>query len=101
MPTMICVARLAVTVMAGLCLSSRHWSGSHRCICSGEGKPEVAIKQGAGVLSDVAIHHHINGRAHFFVRENGWRGIVLAHDEDEAKLLLEYIHPAQIGRAGR
>ncbi|MBP6655185.1 MAG: hypothetical protein KAX66_02945 [Propionivibrio sp.] len=63
-----------------------------------EGKPEVAIKQGAGVLSDVAIHHHINGRAHFFVRENGWRGIVLARDEDEAKLLLEHIHPAQIGR---
>ena len=63
-----------------------------------EGKPEVAIKQGAGVLSDVTIHRHIPGRTHFFFRENGWRGIVLARDEDEVELLLKHIHPERIGR---
>lgn len=61
-----------------------------------EGRSEVPVKQGAGAMSDVAIHRHIEGRSHFYFRENGWRGIVLARDVDEAELLLEHIHPVRI-----
>ena len=34
---------------------------------------------------------------HFYFRENGWRGIVLARDSSEAANLLEHIHPKRIG----
>lgn len=57
----------------------------------------VAVKPSAAVLKDVAIHRHVVGKTHFYFRENGWRGIVLARDAAEAALLLARIHPERIG----
>ncbi len=57
----------------------------------------VAVKATAALLADVAIHRHLPDRTHFFFRENGWRGIVLARDAAEAARLLESIHPERIG----
>jgi hypothetical protein len=57
----------------------------------------VTIQASAAVLKDVAIHHHMAGKTHFYFRENGWRGIVLARDAAEAALLLTRIHPERIG----
>lgn len=56
----------------------------------------VRTKAGAGTLQDVAIHRHVVGKTHYFFRENGWQGIVLASDAQEAALLLQAIHPEQL-----
>lgn len=61
----------------------------------------VAVRPGAGILPGVAIHRHQPGRTHFYFREGGWRGIVLARDAAEAALLLQRIHPARIGTPPR
>lgn len=58
---------------------------------------QVRVKAGAAVLKDVAIHRHVAGKTHFFFRENGWQGLVLATDAAEAALLLQTIHPERIG----
>jgi hypothetical protein len=58
---------------------------------------EVNVKAGASVLKDVAIHCHAAGKTHFFFRENGWQGLILAADAAEAALLLQTIHPERIG----
>lgn len=56
----------------------------------------VRTKAGAGVLKDVAIHRHVAGKTHYFFRENGWQGIVLASDAHEAANLLQTIHPERL-----
>lgn len=56
----------------------------------------VRTKAGAGVLKDVAIHRHVVGKTHYFFRENGWQGIVLANDAHEAAVLLQAIHPERL-----
>lgn len=61
----------------------------------------VAVRTDASILKGVALHRHIPGRTHFFFRENGWRGIVLARDAAEATLLLQWIHPDRIGTPPR
>jgi len=61
----------------------------------------VRTKASAGVLKDVAIHRHVAGKTHHFFRENGWQGIVLAGDAQEAAVLLQAIHPERIGAPPR
>lgn len=62
---------------------------------------EVRTKAGAGVLKDVAIHRHVAGKTHYFFREDGWQGIVLAGDANEAAVLLRTIHPERLGAPSR
>ena len=57
----------------------------------------VAVNPDARILSDVVIHRHIAGKTHFLFREDGWQGILLARDKNEAELLLGKIHPARVG----
>jgi hypothetical protein len=57
----------------------------------------VDLIRTAGVLKDVAIHRHIDGKTHFFFREEGWQGLVLARNAQEAAALLQRIHPHRIG----
>ena len=57
---------------------------------------EVRTKAGAGVLKGVAIHRHLAGKTHYFFRENGWQGIVLAGDANEAAVLRQAIHPERL-----
>ncbi|MDQ5879792.1 MAG: hypothetical protein QG638_2529 [Pseudomonadota bacterium] len=58
---------------------------------------KVRVKAGASVLKNVAIHRHAADKTHYFFRENGWQGVVLAADAAEASLLLQAIHPERIG----
>ena len=51
----------------------------------------------ADILSDVTVHLHATDKQHFHFNEDGWRGVVLAADADEAALLLQKIHPQRIG----
>jgi hypothetical protein len=57
----------------------------------------VSVQPSACALKNVAIHRHMAGKTHFYFRENGWRGIVLARDAADAALLLQRIHPERIG----
>lgn len=56
----------------------------------------VSLKSTADVLKDVAIHRHISGKTHFFFREKGWQGLVLAKDAAEAARLLQKIDPNRL-----
>ena len=58
---------------------------------------QVSVKAGASALKNVAIHRHAADKTHYFFRENGWQGVVLAADAAEASLLLQAIHPERIG----
>lgn len=64
------------------------------------GRP-VVVRPSAGLMKDVMIHRHVAGRQHFYFRDNGWRGIVLARDAEEAQQLLTRIHPVRIGAPPR
>lgn len=58
---------------------------------------EPPARAEAAPLRDVVIHRHLADRTHFFHRENGWRGIVLAADAAELDALLAAIRPEAIG----
>ena len=62
---------------------------------------QVGIKSGAVVLKGLVIHRHIPGKTHFYFRENGWQGVLLARNAAEARLLLQHIHPERIGAPPR
>ncbi|MCP5267986.1 MAG: hypothetical protein H6943_02990 [Zoogloeaceae bacterium] len=56
----------------------------------------VAVKPGAATLRGLAIHRHVPGKTHYFFRENGWQGVLLASNAAEAVLLRQHIHPDRI-----
>ena len=57
---------------------------------------QLTIKAGAAVLKGLAIHRHTPGKHHFFFREHGWQGVLLARDAAETRLLLQNTHPERI-----
>ena len=62
---------------------------------------QVTLQAGADLLAGVVIDRHVLGKRHYFFRENGWQGIVLAANADEAAGLLPAIHPERIGSPPR
>ena len=57
---------------------------------------EPKIRSGADVLKGVSIDWHIAGKTYFFFREDGWQGVLLARDANEAAKLLQGIRPERI-----
>ena len=57
----------------------------------------VSIKPDAMLLRDLAVACHASEKTHYFFRDEGWQGIVLAHDSAEAAVLMQTIHPDSIG----
>lgn len=57
---------------------------------------QVALAPDAALLAGVTIDRHVAGKTHYFIRDNGWQGIVLAADRTEADCLLTAIHPERI-----
>ena len=57
---------------------------------------QVVLAPEAALLAGVTIDRHVAGKTHYFVRENGWQGIVLAADRAEADCLLTAIHPGRM-----
>lgn len=45
---------------------------------------------------DLAIHAHIEDLQYFRLNEDDWQGLVLAKDADEAKLLMQALHPGKL-----
>ena len=62
---------------------------------------EVRTKARATLLKAVAIHRHVLGKTHFLFRQDGWQGLVLARDTNEAEALLREIHPQRISSPPR
>lgn len=56
----------------------------------------VAIKTNAGLAKDLVIHAHIRGLQYFSFRQDGWFGLILAKNADEAALLSQRLHPANL-----
>ena len=62
---------------------------------------DIAVRPDAGVLPRLSIHAHRNDGRHVYVRNNGWRGMVVAETPEKAGLLLEALHPERIGGPDR
>ena len=62
---------------------------------------EVKPLATADILRDVTVHLHAKGKQHFHFNENGWRGVILAADAEEAALLLQKIPPQYLGTPPR
>lgn len=56
----------------------------------------ITIKPDAALVEDLAIHAHIQGLQYYPFREDGWFGLILARNVDEAALLGQQLHPANL-----
>ena len=56
----------------------------------------IAIKPDAELVKDLAIHAHIQGLQYYPFHEDGWFGLILAKNADEAALLGQQLHPANL-----
>jgi len=54
------------------------------------------IKQSIDSAQKFTIHAHINNAQYFIFSEDGWRGLILAKDADEAKIITQRLHPNQL-----
>ncbi len=61
----------------------------------------VDVNVDAKILSDVVIHRHMEGKAHYLFRDGDWQGVVVASDAQEASVLIERLHPAQLANPNR
>jgi len=56
----------------------------------------AAIKPNADLAKDLAIHAHIQGLQYYPFRQDGWFGLILARNADEAALLSRQLHPGNL-----
>lgn len=57
---------------------------------------KVAIKPKPTLAQDLAIHAHIDGLQYFRLNEGEWQGLVLAKNMDDAKLIMQHLHPSKL-----
>jgi Lipopolysaccharide kinase (Kdo/WaaP) family len=48
------------------------------------------------LAKDLIIHAHQTEQQYFRFNEDGWQGLILAKDAQEAALIKQYLHPAQL-----
>ena len=56
----------------------------------------IGIKPNPCLAKDLAIHAHIPGQQYYPFHKNGWFGLILAKNADEAELLGQQLHPATL-----
>ena len=57
----------------------------------------VGLRPGAALIDGLAIHRHVgDGRRHYFFREDGRQGVVLAADAAAARLLWQALQPGRL-----
>ncbi len=56
----------------------------------------VSTKPDTAPAKDLAIYAHIADHAYYPFNQNGWFGLILAKDADEAAMLAEQLHPDQL-----
>ena len=54
----------------------------------------VTVKDNRALAKDLAIHAHIRDLQYYRFHQDGWFGLVLAKDPNEAALLAQQLHPA-------
>ncbi|MDP3677656.1 MAG: hypothetical protein Q8R23_01030, partial [Methylotenera sp.] len=58
----------------------------------------VSIKSNLALTKDLAIHAHIQGLQYYPFRQAGWFGMILANSAEQAALLGQQLHPANLRR---
>lgn len=58
---------------------------------------QIAINSDIGLIDQLAVHHHLPNKSHFLFKADQWQGLFLANDAQEAALLRDSLHPANIG----
>ncbi|HEY0562988.1 MAG TPA: hypothetical protein VGD04_06655, partial [Methylophilus sp.] len=53
----------------------------------------VTVTTTPKLAQDVLIHAHMQDQQYFAVKQDGWQGLMLAKDADEAALLMQSLHP--------
>lgn len=56
----------------------------------------VRLRPGAALINGLTIHRYVDGQRHYFFREAGMQGIVLAADADAARLLWQGLQPGRL-----
>lgn len=56
----------------------------------------VTIKSNLTLTKDLAIHAHIQHLQYYPFRQNGWFGLILAKNSDEAALICQQLHPERL-----
>jgi Lipopolysaccharide kinase (Kdo/WaaP) family len=57
---------------------------------------KVETKLNPSLADNLAIHAHIEGLQYFRLSEGDWRGLVLAKDVNDAKLIIQSLHPGKL-----
>lgn len=57
---------------------------------------KVATKPNPTLAKDLAIHAHVGGLQYFRLNEGDWQGLVLAKNGDDAKLIMQNLHPSTL-----
>lgn len=61
---------------------------------------DVALRHDAALLPKFVLHRHLPGRHPYCLSIDGWRGVVMAANADEARMLLRNLHPENLGWPG-
>ncbi len=56
----------------------------------------IETKASPALANNLAIHAHIEDLQYFRLNEDDWQGLVLAKNVDEAKLLMQALHPSTL-----
>lgn len=56
----------------------------------------VTISKAPKLAEDVLIHAHMPGQQYYVVQQDGWHGLMLAKDAEEAALLMQSLHPENL-----
>jgi len=56
----------------------------------------VTVKTNPALAKDLAIHPHIKDLQYYRFHQEGWFGLILAKNADEAALLAQQLHPARL-----
>jgi hypothetical protein len=57
---------------------------------------KVATKPNPTLAKDLAIHAHVESLQYFRLNEGDWQGLVLAKNGDDAKLIMQNLHPSTL-----
>lgn len=61
----------------------------------------ITVKPNLALAKDLAIHAHIPDAQYFRFHQDGWFGLILARNQEEATLLAQQLHPARLVRPNK
>ncbi len=61
-----------------------------------EANLKIETKAKPALAKNLTIHAHIDELQYFRLNKDGWQGLVLAKNKDDAKLLMQNLHPGKL-----